>query len=1148
VFIAKLSPDNSALNQLQYATYLGGGGDDFGGGIAVDQSGRIYVAGATRSINFPVKNAFDSTLNLVNTPLAISLDAFVTELDPSLTGSAQLLYSTFLGGNGDELAAGVAVDPTGNVYVAGLTESFDFPTRDALDPVLNNSAETGPVDAFLAKLDPTQIGNASLRYSTFLGGGNDDAATAIAVDSAGIAYVAGVTDSRELRTVNSFQTMLNGNGDTNRLDAFVARINPSVFGADGLLYSSYLGGSNDDTATGIALGTTGNVFVTGITLSPDFPMQNPFDSTLNLNNETTAFDSFVTKLATGVSGSAGLLYSTFLGGMGNDTATGVASDSSGNVYVAGVTESPDFPTRLAFDQAINAGGETGPLDGFLSRLNPALSGNAQLVYSTYVGGRGNETCFSGPVILGFIPASAEPGTTIAIVGTGFTGATNVSFAGGGSATFTLQSDTRITATVPCGATSGRITVATPSGTSSSADFFSVPVPAVSVSVLDATASEAGADTGSLNIVRTGSTACPLTVRLQITGTASNGLDYIQVANSITIPAGRSLQTIVITPMDDSIDENDETVTISILTGTGYTVGAPASGTVTILDNDAPPVLAISDNSIVEGNSGSANVTFAVTLSAPSEKPVTVNWATASGSFTVGGTTFSGTAVSGLTCGGGTDFITNTGSLTFPASQPGTTTPPAAQTISVAVCGDLVDEDNETFFVRLLNPVNATLSGTGVGTGTITDDDDAPAVTINTTPVTEGDSGTVNAVFTVSLSALSQRTISVDWVTPAAFLSITIPATPSTNCGPGIDYISGSGRLTFPPSPPGATAPPAPQTINIPVCGDVLDENDEPFGVRISVPDDHATIGGNPVAVCIILDNDPSPTLSLNNPLVLESDFSSRNAVFTLSLSQPSGRAINFNYNTSGTSAKAGSLCGSGTGTDYITTTGSGTIPIGATTATINVPVCGDLISETNETFQLNVSTSGNPIILLLGRCTILDNDAGFSRGTFDLTPVESSVAVREPLMYAYTWTVPSPLNWHDLESLELRIRDGEDTIISLRFDEATQTFSLLNEAKDEFAKAFAAGSSNSLQTAQATLDLAGTSVKGSGPTGPSITLNLALSFKPQAAGRTFIVEVAATNDGSTRSEFMQAGTLTVRPLLERDKMERLLSRQPAVAE
>src|ERR1043166_5755683 len=148
--------------------------------------------------------------------------------------------------------------------------------------------------------------------------------------------------------------------------------------------------------------------------------------------------------------------------------------------------------------------------------------------------------------------------------------------------------------------------------------------------------------------------------------------------------------------------------------------------------------------------------------------------------------------------------------------------------------------------------------------------------------------------------------------------MTSPATPSTNCGPGIDYISGSGRLTFPPSPPGATAPPAPQTINIPVCGDVLDENNEPFGVRISVPDDHATIGGAPVAVCIILDNDPSPTLSLNTPLVLESDFSSRNAVFTLSLSQPSGRAINFSYNTSGTSAKAGSLCGSGTGTDYIT--------------------------------------------------------------------------------------------------------------------------------------------------------------------------------------------------------------------------------------
>jgi hypothetical protein len=153
-------------------------------------------------------------------------------------------------------------------------------------------------------------------------------------------------------------------------------------------------------------------------------------------------------------------------------------------------------------------------------------------------------------------------------------------------------------------------------------------------------------------------------------------------------------------------------------------------------------------------------------------------------------------------------------------------------------------------------------------------------------------------------------------------------------------------------------------------------------------------------------------------------------------------------------------------------------------------------------------------------------------GTGDLTPTDATVAVRERLNYAFSWTVPEGQNWHDLEFLQLRIRDDADTVISVLFDEASNTFSVFNEAAGKFEHGFAPGSPNRLQTPQATLYLAETSVVASGPTSPTVTLNFALSFKPQAAGRMFAVELGATdddNEGQLPAFFDQAGTLTVTP-------------------
>jgi photosystem II stability/assembly factor-like uncharacterized protein len=187
--------------------------------------------------------------------------------------------------------------------------------------------------------------------------------------------------------------------------------------------------------------------------------------------------------------------------------------------------------------------------------------------------------------------------------------------------------------------------------------------------------------------------------------------------------------------------------------------------------------------------------------------------------------------------------------------------------------------------------------------------------------------------------------------------------------------------------------------------------------------------------------------------------------------------------------------------------------------TISVPAfdCGRLNPNCLASINLQANLTGVDFRVL-------------SLGEFSVDPGNATLAVHDLLNYAFTWTVPEPLNWHDLNSLQLRIRDDANTIFWVFFDEATKTFSLVNSATGQLERGFAAGSPNRLQTPQATLHLADTSVVGSGPTGPSVTLNLALSFKPSAAGRTFLVEVAATDDTGNADNFAAAGTVTVAPI------------------
>lgn len=371
VFVAKLNPAGTGL---VYSTFLGGTGTDIATGIAIDSSGNAYIAGDTSSTNFPTtSNAFQSTYGGNG-------DAFFTKL--GATGST-LLYSSYLGGSGQDFGQAIAVDSSGNAYLTGSTQSSDFPTASPLQIGNDNcttinttisSVQICSSDVFVAKINPSGSGLASLVYSTYLGGSSADFGQAIAVDGSGNAYVAGYTYSKDFPTQNALYS-----GNAGGVDAFLTEVNAA---GSALIFSTYLGGNGQDRAFGLALDAVGALYLTGDTQSNDFP------TTANAFQPGNAGqgDAFVCKFTPGASQ---LLYSTFLGGTNVDQGTAITLDSSGNAYVTGSTASSDFPTADPLQKILGISGAgscgTGTCtDAFVAELRPS----GQLVYSTYLGGSG----------------------------------------------------------------------------------------------------------------------------------------------------------------------------------------------------------------------------------------------------------------------------------------------------------------------------------------------------------------------------------------------------------------------------------------------------------------------------------------------------------------------------------------------------------------------------------------------------------------------------------------------------------------------------------------------------------------------------------------------------------------------------------------
>ncbi len=356
---------NSIGAAIIYSTYVGGSGSDTATAIALSSNGNAFVTGYTTSTDFPTLSPQGGG---ITTPFQQvyggNTDAFVFELTTLGTG---LVYSSYLGGSGADFGQGIAVDSSQNAYVTGTTQSTNFPIVNALQSINNGSQ-----DAFVTKVN---FSGEQLLYSTYLGGSQADVAQAIAVDSSNNAYITGYTFSTDFPLASALQGTPGGGAD-----GFVTELNAA---GSALTFSTYLGGSADDRAYGIALDGNQNIYVAGATSSANFPTTSGVKQT-SLRGASNAFVSAINK------GGASLIYSTYLGGTGIDQANSIAVTSAGAAFVTGFTNSSDFPTVSPVQTILGLSNNglcgSGPCqDAFVTQVN---STGTAWTYSTYLGGNG----------------------------------------------------------------------------------------------------------------------------------------------------------------------------------------------------------------------------------------------------------------------------------------------------------------------------------------------------------------------------------------------------------------------------------------------------------------------------------------------------------------------------------------------------------------------------------------------------------------------------------------------------------------------------------------------------------------------------------------------------------------------------------------
>ncbi|MDC1161897.1 SBBP repeat-containing protein [Tenacibaculum sp.] len=318
-FVVKLNSDGKVV----WSTFLGGSKDEDGRGIIIDKDGKIHIIGRTESNDFPTSD------RALQPKSAGGIDAFITTLD----SNGKMLTSTYLGGSGDDIGFAIALDSIGQLYVAGTTNSSNFPIKNAIQ-----EENKGEDDAFLAVIDPTR---SVIKFASYFGGEKSERLYNIDLNSSGDVFMMGVTNSSSYPTTGgAFQPDFGG-----VRDAFVTRINLQK---RNVVYSTYLGGENNDDPRNLAVDEKGNIFIVGYTGSKNFP---------TVNNQKTKLcgrdDAFVTIFDS--SGSF-LHYSTFFGGEGRDFFEGIALGTDGSLTVSGGSSSTDFPTVNALQDTFVPGG------------------------------------------------------------------------------------------------------------------------------------------------------------------------------------------------------------------------------------------------------------------------------------------------------------------------------------------------------------------------------------------------------------------------------------------------------------------------------------------------------------------------------------------------------------------------------------------------------------------------------------------------------------------------------------------------------------------------------------------------------------------------------------------------------------------------
>jgi len=748
VFVAELNPTGTTL---LYSTYLGGTGSvvqGFGEGadaIAVDglTPTSIYVTGYTYSTDFPLSTSpapFQATA-----PGSTSNGgaAFFTKLTPSLTGAAQIAYSTYLGGSTQDEGHGIAVDATGIAYIGGGTESADFPLKGT--PQITTTLKSASGNAFLAKFNATLSGTASLVYSTYLGGsgaaspstGFTDVAYGIAVDSSANAYLTGATDSADFPTMGTAipgSTACGATGDSSVFVTEIATTTPA------LVYSNCLSGSTAASfnigyaiSLGAGIPAASNIaYVTGTTDATDFP------TTLNSIPPAaglTAGGAFVSLVNT-TSATTPLEYSTFLSGNNGDAGFGIAADASGNAYVTGITASQDFPiTQGAYQVTLNNLNGA----GFVSKINPAGNAMADLVYSTYFGG-------SGSTVTGF---TTIPDISYAIAVSG----TNAYIAG--------QAVSPATGANPFPTTTGAFQTAL----AGPQNAFVAELPLLSTisvtpTVLDFGTQLIGTPTEALYATVTNNTAAPVTLTIPPTITGANSADFAVATGgtcTTSLAAGASCKIGATFTPSITGAETGALQLVDSLDGAGHPVVVALTGTGSTTEG----VITISPTSLTFGGQLLTTTSAAqmITLSNPSASTSLVISAIASSNA---------------------DFtVTSTSCGTFP--------------ITIAVAGA------PCVLSVTFNPSSSTTVGADTGTITITDNANASPQSVSLTGTAwdfslTGPSSAVSVpsgvatTFPVTITGLGGFTGSVALTCAGSSNVSACTVTPSSS-GPGMVTVS-----------------------------------------------------------------------------------------------------------------------------------------------------------------------------------------------------------------------------------------------------------------------------------------------------------------------------------------------------------------------